>query len=173
MTAIYSVYGIRAKGAGALYAAPAVADMNAPSVAEFTAPGAFPIHCETENWSWQGEQNKTQLQRYCLAENVEAAGDVTLTAENIVVVYDPQDPTGTNYRVYAEMVQGTTWVLADRRGLLATTVPLAAVQYTDLIPVEVGYVSRVPITSEEGEKLRVTIPLILTSPPVKDVQFVA
>ena len=169
---LYVPEGIRARGAGAVYFAPAVANMAAPSVAEFSVTGAFAAHCNTENWGWRGEQNTEAKKLYCLAQNVQAFGDVSFTIDPMTVICDPQNPDHPDYTVYENVVTGSSWYALDRRGLLAS-VPLAVGQIVDVLPVSVGYVSHVDINDEEGALIRVTIPLIITSPPSRGVALVA
>lgn len=169
---LYLPEGIRARGNGALFVAPAVANITAPRVTEFTATGAFVAHCDTYNWNWGAEQGTEKEARYCLSENVQSFGDIDYSVDQMVVVYDPQDPQSENYAVYLNMKRGTKWYILDRRGLPASTA-LAATQIGDVIPVEVGFVSRQEITDEAGAKIRAIIPLIIPSPPAMDVTLVA
>lgn len=169
----YFPEGINAAGMGALFAAPAVANMAAPKLTEFASPTGFAFHCDNYAFAHTVEQGKTEEGRYCLTEAIESLGKAKHTLEPMEIVYNPQDPDDPNYVAYLKFKTGTSWRIADRRGLNARTSALAIGNVADLIPVKIGAIGRVPITTAEGEKLRAVINWAVTGPVEHDAVFVA
>ena len=167
---VYLPQGVRAKGMGALFFAPAVADMAAPKLTEFTGAGTFAAHCDLYAWSWNKNQSTITEDRYCLSEAIQAFGDATNEINPLEVLYDPQEPDSPNYQAYLNLKEGTSWFVFDRRGLPARSA-LVADAYGDVLHLEVGQVSRAEVSGTEGEKFRSTIPLIHIDPPRLDVQI--
>lgn len=169
----YFPEGINAAGKGGLYAAPAVVNMSAPKMTEFNSPTGFEFHCDNYQFNHTLDQGKTEETRYCLAQTIESMGRAKHSLEPMEIVYNPQNITDPNYVAYLKFKEGTSWVLADRRGLDARTVALAIGQIVDLIPVKIGAIGRVPITTAEGEKIRAVINWIVSGPVTSDVAMVA
>ena len=169
----YFPEGINAAGMGALFAAPAVANMAAPKLTEYASPSGFAFHCDNYEFNHTVDQAKGEESRYCLAQTIESLGRAKHALDPMQIVYNPQDPNDPNYVAYLKFKEGTSWVVADRRGLASRTSALAIGQVTDLIPVKIGAVARVPITTAEGEKLRSIINWIVSGPVSHDVKFVA
>lgn len=169
----YFPEGINAAGKGALFAAPAVANMATPKLTEYASPTGFAFHCDNYDFAHTVEQGKTEEGRYCLAQTVESMGRAKHSLEPMQIVYNPQNEIDPNYVAYLKFKEGTSWVIADRRGLDARTSALAIGQVADLIPVKIGAIGRVPITTAEGEKIRAIINWIVSGPVSHDVKFVA
>lgn len=165
--------GIDTRGRAALWAVPAIADLNAPTVAELSA--GFPIHCAIYNWSPQGDQAATEDNRYCTRNSTESQGRVKTTIEPLVYVYDPQNPDDATgpYAHYGKLAEGSKWFLVDRRGLDYED-DLAAAQVVDIYPVSAGYRNRVAVVGgEEGSKFRVSQKFFISQDPVQDVKVAA
>lgn len=169
---VYAAGGIRAAGKVALYAVPTVANLQAPTLTELTAATAATIHCDIFAWNPNPTQEKETERMYCSPQVIQTFGDVTWAPDDLVVLYDPQEPDSTNYKAYKSLLEDTSWVFVDRRAIDYTTA-LAVDQVVDLYPVKIGFVSKVAVTGESGEKFRATVPLIITGAPAMDVTIVA
>ena len=169
----YFPEGINAAGKGALFAAPAVANTSAPKLTEYASPTGFAFHCDNYGFAHTVEQGKVEENRYCLAEAIESLGAAKHSLEPMEIVYNPQNPIDPNYVAYLKFKPGTSWFIADRRGIDARGTGLALDQVVDIIPVKIGAIGRVAITSTEGEKIRAVINWAVNGPVMSDVKFVA
>lgn len=165
--------GIEARGTGAVFLAPAVADPLAPKLTEYNAATAVNISCDLMGFETTAEQSKVATTRYCLKQESEALGTVKYGISDITVVYDPQAPTSAEYKAYkALMGANKNWYLFDRRGVDSTTA-LAVGQIGDVYQITIGAVRREPITTTEGELLRSTFTVAVSGQAHFDVAMVA
>lgn len=165
--------GIEASGRGSLLFVPAIANINAPTEDELKAPGVLNISCRLYAWNIKGEQGKVERSRYCSRSTNESLGKVKYQADDITYDYDPQKPDDTGeYAAYSVLLPGTNGYIVDRRGFYVEE-SFKAGQYVDVIPVTLGVRNREPITTTEGEMLRVTQAVAVRSDPAQDVKIVA
>ena len=172
MTVDYLPRGVKAKGMGALFVAPAVADMQAPTLTEFTDAGAFTAHCDLYSWNWRKPQEKIAEPRYCLTEDVQEFGDAKFEVDDLEVLYDPQQPDSENFVAYKNLKEGTTWFVFDRRGMPSREA-LKVGDIGDVLKVTVGATYRAPNDQSEGQKFRQIIPLAIIEKVAEDVAIVA
>ena len=173
MSVDYLADGVRAAGMTALWVAPTVANRKAPTVTEFTAPTAFPIHCNIDAFSLTPTQNKIEKNRFCLKQKVQKWGDTTWGIEDLNAVYNPQDLEDPNFPAAEKMLSGTAWEIFYAPGLDAMEHVLAAGDIGNVVPVTVGTVYPKPVANEEGEELQIVIPLVISAPPELFVKLVA
>ena len=165
--------GLEAAGTGAVFLAPAIANVNAPKVSEFTGSTAVDLSCHLMGFETGADQGKVTSSRYCLRQAVETLGRITYSISDITVVYDPQNPDSATYKAYTALMQGGTWALLDRRGIESRTA-LAAGQVVDVYEaVRIGAPKREPITDTEGEQLRTTFTVAVTGQVFYDKKMVA
>ena len=163
--------GVEALGNQQLWFVPAVANAAAPTAAELSA--GFPILCSmTSGFNAAGEQATTERWRACAAQATTALGPVSITIEALEYVYDPQAPDSDNYEAYAELTQGRTGFLIDRRGKGYTEAP-ASGDVVDVYPVRFGFRNRVVNTPGESSEFRVSQAVSVTGPVVQDAVIAA
>lgn len=165
--------GITAAGKGAVYWVPAIADPEAPTVAEVTAGTA--IQCVIYEFNLNADQSTVESSRYCDSEVSETLGRTKWTIDPLIYDYDPQHPdlTTGEYAHYAKLTPGLTGYLVDRRGIDHATDP-AAGQYVTVIPVKLGARNPLPIVvSNEGETLRVQQTIAVRGDVSQDVTIAA
>lgn len=163
--------GIASAGLGSLFATAVVENPQAPKLTEFAPPTGFPIHCDIEAWNVSLDHPKVQKGRYCLPNTIERFGRKQWSSDPLVVLYNPQEPDSEDYQAYLKLVEKATFWVADRRGEPSRQ-PLAVGDVADLIKIEIGGRSRLPITTEDGEDLRSQIFLSVLEVE-QDVVFVA
>lgn len=164
--------GIDAAGRGGVWFVPAIADINAPTVAEITA--GVNLSCALYGFNPGGEQSSVNRWKYCYTETVQTPGRTSRTISEIQYDYDPQKPAEATggYAYYASLVPGTHGFIVDRRGL-TRDVAIAAGQIVDVYPVTLGDRFRVEITEEEGAKLRTRQTPYVVGEAALDVAVVA
>lgn len=165
MTVVYPE-GVRARGNESVLYVAAIADLEAPTVAELTAVGVANISCFLSGFAPQGNQDSVEDRRLCSEQIFEDPGDVAISIDNLEYVYYPQasapSPTNKAYEVLKKDVVG---YLVDRRGLNARTVAIAAAQLVDIYPIRLGEQFRMPLDpGEQGGKFRITQKAFVTGP---------
>lgn len=147
--------GIDAAGKGGLYFVPAIADIEAPTVAELNA--GINLSCLIYGWNPNGSQGKVERVRYCYTNSAESLGRVTYAPDALEYDYDPQtvgEATG-DYAHVAKMAPGTKGFIVDRRGVSPSEEFKAAQVLEIVMPVELGEQMPMVIDAKvEGEKLR-------------------
>ena len=161
--------GVEARGNEQLWFAPAIANTNAPTVSE----AEFPILCSmTTAFGATGEQATTERWRACSAQAMTALGAVSINVDALEYVYDPQEPESDNYQAYAELTEGRTGYLIDRRGK-ASGEPLAAGDVVDVYPVRLGFRNRVTNPVGEDVEFRVSQAVGVTGRVIQDAVIAA
>jgi len=131
----------RAYGNDAWGFVPAVADIDAPTVAELTAAGGFNLSCslfgEQEGMSTSTE--KVTLPRIlCETDQYEVNGSTTYTMADLMISFQPQAASGADgKKAWETLTDGISGYLWRRQGVAATD-DLAAAQFVDIIPVMLG-----------------------------------
>ena len=165
MTVVYPE-GVRARGNESVVFVPAIADLEAPTIAELTATGIANISCYLAGFSPNGTQESQEDRRLCSEQIFEDPGDVAISIDNLVYVYEPQAdvPSATN-KAYEVLKRDVTGYLVDRRGLNARTVAFAADQLVDIYPVRMGEQFRVPLDpGQQGGKFQISQKAFVTGP---------
>lgn len=171
MSTIYPE-GIIAQGNGAVWAVPALANINAPKLTELTAK--ILLSCGIRGFSPTGEQGSSTDPRYCSTQMFEVPGRYTPSIDPLEYVYDPQEPDNVaEYAYYTELTEGRSLFVINRLGL-AYDLPPAAGQYVNVYPVVCGAKMDVPVDpGAEGTKIAVRQKLFISGPMVRDVALVA
>lgn len=120
---------------------PAVADINAPTLAELNAATGFNLSCSLfgEQEGVTSTQEKVTLPRIlCETETYEVNGSTTYAMSDLMISFDPQAASGADgkkaWDTLDDNINGFLW----RRQGVAATADLAADQFVDIIPVQLG-----------------------------------
>lgn len=152
--------GVSARGNGAVWFLPAIANLEAPRVAEFAA--GINLSCAISGFAPTSEQGVVNKTRYCSRGTFEVPGTVTNTGPTLEYVYDPQEPTSEEYEWFATLAQGTVGFLVNRLGL-DFEAPVAAGQFVNVYPTQAGVQVPVPIDpTAEGDELRISQRFFIT-----------
>ena len=163
--------GVMGAGALTVLFAPTVADIDAITVTEATAPTVVDLSCLlTEAVDLGMDHEKVDTNRLCLENAIQNFGRVTFDPQPLITAYDPQNPASDVSKAYTALTSGLSGVLILRWGL-KRDVAIAADQYYDAFEVTFGESSKVP--PEEGAELTASIPWTVSGDYAKDEQFVA
>lgn len=137
----------------------AIADIDAPTVAELTSPTTSIDFSCWLNADWDGpsgEQSKETDERWC-GKKFESMGDIEYSVAELVYVVDPQatDQQGAN-RLSAFLSEGKRGFIVMRRGKLMDQA-VAAGDKVDIYSVELGKAMPFPTASNEKLKDRQAI----------------
>lgn len=157
--------GVSALGNESVIFVPALADQDAPTVAELTDAAAVNLSCALRGFSPTSEQASVQDVRLCTREAAETPGRVSNSIDDVTYVYDPQNLEDPDNAHYAALKSGTKGFLVDRRGLDARTEAIAAGQIVDVYPVEMGAQRRVAVDpGADGAKFEIVQKPFVTGP---------
>lgn len=120
--------------------APAIADIDNPTLAEVQAASVKEITCylQDSKVGVSKEQGTIPDRRMCMTTALQVPGQGTATADDITYVYDPQAPAGDPMNVaYDARPEGSLVYDLVRRGLPYDT-PLAAGQVFEVQVVRNG-----------------------------------
>lgn len=119
----------------------AIADIDSPTLAELNATAGFNLSCSLfgEQEGVTSTQEKVTLPRIlCETETYEVNGSTTYAMTDLMISFDPQAAPGADgkkaWETLDDNLDGFLW---RRQGVTATT-DLAAGQYVDIIPVQLG-----------------------------------
>jgi len=168
------------EGEGRVKAAflPALADIQAPDVAEFAAAIDVTCYIAGDGFNPGGEQEERQDRRLCSRQVFGSPGSITYTINEITYVYDPQDPEndGGENEAYSELTPDRTGILAIRFGI-DYEIPWAAEQFADFYPVILGAQFKNPPVAGAGaggggtSKLTVRQTPYVSGPAFMDVEI--
>ena len=117
---------------------PAVADMNAPTMAEWTAGVDITCYLQDTKVGVSQEQTSVPDRRMCRTTAVQTPGPATATSDDITYVYDPQAADESPVNVAAEtLIKGEQGYFLVRRGLPYET-EAAAGQFVEVQHDELG-----------------------------------
>ncbi len=167
---------IPSDGTVALWWVPTLADPSAPSVAEVTGIGAVALECYLKStFTANAEAETVEDRRMCSKQVFGTPGTVTHTIEEILAVYDPQDPTGSDdlNKAYGALVPGAKGFLVARWGIDLDGVGAApaAGQFVDVYPVTIATRRKMP--PEQNSQLQFGARPVITGPVVQDVALAA
>jgi len=174
MTVVYPE-GVRARGNESVVFVPAIADLEAPTLTELAATGSANISCFLTGFAPNGSQESQEDRRLCSEQIFEDPGDVQISIDNLVYVYEPQDDgTSPTNKAYNTLKKDVVGYLVDRRGLNARTVAFAADQLVDVYPVRLGEQFRVPLDpGQQGGKFQISQKAFVTGPYQYDATVTA
>jgi hypothetical protein len=165
--------GVPADGFVSVKFVPAIADVAAPSVAtDINAAGSEDISCllTKSGFAPGGEAQTITDDRLCSKQVFEDYGSVTYTIDNLIYVYDVQNPTSESNKAYAALPPGTAGYLVARWGKDVDTA-WAAGDIVDIYPVKMG--PQIKQAPEANSKLKVSQKPFVTGPVVHDVALAA
>lgn len=132
-----------ANGKDSWWLVPAVADLNAPTVAEVNAASGLNITCFllAEQEGVTAATEKVALARLlCETTTTEGLGDTTFSMADVQVVFDPQAAAGSDgKKAWDLLADGFTGVAVRRQGVRAPDdAAVTAGQFVDAVPVEIA-----------------------------------
>lgn len=166
--------GVDAEGSVKVAWVPTLADPSAPSLTELSATGALDISCyiTDQNFSPSADDATATDTRLCSKQVFETLGAATWSIDNIIYVYDPQNPESLSNKAYAAMKRGSHGYLVVRWGKDLEEFPdFAADDIVDVFPVQLG--SQVKQPPEQNSKLKVSQKPVVTGSVVEDVKLAA
>lgn len=166
--------GVDAEGSVKVAWVPALTTPASPKLTELTATGALDISCYLvdDNFKPSAEQETSEDKRLCTKEVFETLGRVKWSIDNLIYVWDPQDPDSVSNKAKAAMQQGLTGFLVARWGKDVEAFPDFAVG--DIVDVfTVGLGPQVPQPPEANSKLKVSQKPTVNGPVYQDRALVA
>lgn len=166
--------GVDAEGSVLVAWVPTLADPNTPTLTELNATGALNITCyiTDQNFKPNADDATATDTRLCSKQVFETLGAATWSIDNIIYVYDPQNPDSESNKAYAAMKRGTPGYLVVRWGKDVEDFPtFAAGDVVDVFPVSLG--TQVKQPPEQNSKLKVSQKPVVTGPVVEDVTLAA
>ena len=155
---------------------PAVADIDAPALAELTATGGFNLSCSLfgEQEGVSASTEKVTLPRLlCETETYEVNGSTTFSMADFQISFQPQAASGSDgkkaWETLADGISGFLW----RRQDVDAPDDLAAGQFVDVIPVQLG--TKTPTKTGTGADgvYAFTQPASITGKPAFNVAITA
>lgn len=163
--------GIDAAGRASVVWVPAIADTDAPTVAEITA--GTHLSCAIDAFPVAIDVPTSTRTKYCMKQPVQSPGKPTFSVGPLVADSDPQglDATG-GYDHQDVLVTGAKGFLLDRRGLDFDAV-YAAGQKATIYPATVSGWRDVDIdaSSTDGQKLQREYHFAVTGQVKQDVEI--
>lgn len=162
--------GVDAEGSVLVKFVPTLADPSAPTVVEVNAVGAVDMSCSlTQDGFKPGADTATGTDtRLCSKQVYETKGATTWSIDNLMYVWDPQNPESDSNKVYAALPEDTTGFLIVRWGKDVEDFPeLAADDIVDSFPVIMG--PQVPQPPEANSKLKVSQKPFVTGSAARDI----
>ena len=162
---------IPADGNKLVLVVPAIADVDAPTIAELTAASVVDISCYLtgDGWSPSKEQASIADERLCSTETFERPGRKTRGLE-VTYIDNTNSPYEAEFNKAVDtLVEGTDHYIVTRRGLPYEQ-PLAAGQIVEIWPVTAGEQREVP---EEANSVTRTIQKLFVRGPVRRVAVAA
>lgn len=153
--ALNMLRGVPAPGTLTIVFIPAdeVPNLGALTLAAAKGTTAVSVGCHMPA-GWSGVTGTTtgkQHRRACSIEEYTVSGPVSRTIGNVSLAYDPQDLTGDLSAPYVALVEGSEWVMLDRRGVDGRT-DLASGDVVDLYRVRVDVVNK-PWDDSDGSEV--------------------
>lgn len=150
-----------------------IADLAAPSVAtDIKAATAVEASCylTRDGFSPNAEPQAVTDERLCSKQIFEDYGSITYSIDNLIYIYDQQNPDGDSNKLYAAMVKGTVGFLVVAWGKDAAE-DWAAGDIVDIYPVKLGPQVKQP--PEANSKLKVNQKPFVNGAVVEDVALAA
>lgn len=164
--------GVPSDGMVKLAFVPTIADLAAPKIAtELKATTALSdIGCWLSTFGVGATEQTREIRRVCSKQTFEDFGTITRTVEDLMYVYDPQNPESETNEVYAGMKEGTRGFLVIAWGKDSEE-DWAAGDVVDIYPVRLG--AQRKQTPEQNGELMVAQKPYVTSTIAEDVALAA
>lgn len=153
-------------------------DPDAPSLALLAGAEVVALQCYLkENFTPNVTAEAVTDRRMCSKQVFEDVGTRTYTIEELIGIYDPQDPTGasgTSSTAYAALAPDASGHLVARWGIdleSDTEAEPAVGQFVDSYPVKIATRRKMP--QEANSQLKFAAAPRVTGPVVEDVALVA
>ena len=147
-----------------------LADASKVTLSELTAGTSVDATCYLSSFTPSADAQSIEDRRLCTKQVFEDYGSVTYTIGDITYVYDTQNPSGTDNKLYAALPTGTTGFLVVAWGKDADEA-WAAGDVVDIYPVKMG--PRVKQPPEQNSKLKVTQKPFVTARVIEDFALTA
>lgn len=164
---------VKAKGRVRLDFLPSIADLDGPTVAEFTAGTYIGRHLMP---GWQGPTGNQESEtdgRFGFTDDFERAGITSWVLAELTYTYDPQgdlDPEADAVR--QALTEGLTGFASLRYGPEAETA-IAGTQKVDLYPIECGVQNKPTAGESASSPLVIVQRLFVTGPRIADAVIAA
>lgn len=155
--------GVPADGMVVAAFTPTIADIAAPTAAEWNGAGAINASCYITALETTGDAQVIEDRRLCSKQTFEDFSTVTRTL-TITYVYDPQNAGGDDNALYEALAEGTLGYFGLFWGLDADEgdAVIATGDVADIYPVKAG--PQVKNSPEANSKLTVTQRLFVRGP---------
>lgn len=131
---------------------PTIADITAPTVAEVTGASTLDVSCflfDTTDKPSKNTNTVTKTRRICTTVQYQQIGTTTYSGGELVYALQTQAAAASDgKKAWEKFPEGTTGYLVRRLGIDYDT-DLAAGQYVDVFPIELG--PGMPTTVGDGE----------------------
>ena len=152
-TTVYDPAGRPAAGRVGLWWVPAIANIEAPTVAELSA--GTNITTAVFGFGDGASQSTVARRKYGYAAEVRSLGRVTFEPPALEYDDDPQGTSiGTEYAYLDDLVEGAQGFIVHRRDL-PNSDAFAAAQLVDVRQATLGYKARIDVGDAEGEMFRI------------------
>lgn len=151
---------------------PAVADLDAPTLAEVNAAGAVDISCylTSDGYAPSVDEQVTTDERLCSKQVFEQPGRVTNSLDLTYIDNTNAPNEATDNEAKETLIPGSTHVLLVRRGLPYEDA-IAAGQKVTLFPIKPGVYQELP--PEANSVLKIMQKMFVTGPVSRSVTVAA
>lgn len=152
-------------------------DPDAPSTALLAGAEVVALQCYLkENFSPNVTAQDVEDRRMCSKQVFADVGTRTYTIEELIGIYDPQDPTGSSDsgKAYAALSPDATGHLVARWGIdleSDTDAEPTVGQFVDSYPAKIATRRKMP--QEQNSQLKFGARPVVTGPVVEDVALIA
>lgn len=153
---------------------PAVANLSAPKVAEWTAGIAAQCSFEADQFQYSLSADSGTSQRYCDAYETAVPGKKKIESFDVEVYVDPQNPTDVNHSLATAWKLEPNVVIAVRPGIADTLDGAAGQILAPIFPAKIQSLGLLaPKPSDANDSYRWLFKVIPTGDPAWDVALVA
>lgn len=137
--ALYVPPGVTAEGFVSVFFVPAIANPDQPKLTEINATGSLNISCylAKDGFGVTPEQETATDERFCSKQVFESLGKIKETFDDLVYVYDSQNPTSLTNKAYTVLAPGTSGFFVVR-WCKDNEIAWAVGDKVDVYPVQVG-----------------------------------
>lgn len=170
--ALYVPPGVTAEGSVSVLWVPVIADPAAPKPTELTATGALNISCylTKDGFGVTSEQETSTDERFCSKQVFETLGKIKETFDDLVYVYDSQNPASLTHKAYVTLAPGSKGYLVIR-WCKDNETAIAVGDVVDVYPVAMG--TQTKRKPEANSNLHVQQKIVQIGFANKDVALVA
>lgn len=168
---VFDPAGRPAAGRVGLWWVAAIADIDAPTVAELNA--GVNISNAVYTFGDGASQSTVARRKYGYAAEVRSLGRVTFEPPALEYDDDPQGTAvGTDYDYLTSLVEGAQGFIVHRRDV-APDLDFVAAQIVDIRQASLGYKARVDVGDTEGEMFRIRQTIVYGGQWADDVAVAA